>query len=258
MNSAEAEFLQSHNIKCIKEIGIGGFGSIYYVYSTKYKANFAMKKIPKKVFKQNEIDCMMAIDEPHIVRLFEYFMFEDYVYMIIEYCENDLEKMIENSHNGMKNDALKMTIYDICKCIKVCHDHKIAHCDIKPSNFLIDKYGRIKICDFGLSMQFSSSKASIHHFRGTINFMAPELFTINDFNPMKTDIWSLGVTMYFVATGIFPFKGRDSIERGVYNEVKVHNTLLRDLISNCLDSEPNNRPNILIIFIPTTNKNEIN
>ncbi|EAY01332.1 hypothetical protein TVAG_407610 [Trichomonas vaginalis G3] len=73
--------------------------------------------------------------------------------------------------------------------------------------------------------------------------MAPELFGIEKFNPMKADIWSLGVTMYFIATGKYPFNGldqksiRDNILKGLYNEDLIKDPLLRDVIAQCLEPD---------------------
>lgn len=244
MIAEEIDFLKSQGIDYLNLIGQGAFGSIIRVYSTKYKAEFALKKIPKKMFKQTEVECLMAIDDPLIVRLYEYFMFKDNVYMLIELCCTDLEKIIMSRIRQMNRSSTQKMINDVIKCIKVCHDHGIAHCDIKPSNFLIDQYGRVKISDFGLSMPNISLHTSVYHFKGTINFMAPEMFDVNNFNPMVADIWALGVTMYYIATGTYLFQGRDAIEKGYYIEENVKDLLLRDLIGRCLESIPENRANL--------------
>ncbi|EAX89756.1 CAMK family protein kinase [Trichomonas vaginalis G3] len=247
MNAPEIDFFKGQNIEIVNVIGEGGFGSVFYVYSHTYKTYFALKKIPQDKFKQAEIDCLMTIDDPYIVRLYKYYKFEDNYYLLMEYCPNDLDRLLHDRSKMSNPILIQKIVRDVIMAVRACHNIKIAHCDIKPANFLIDNYGRIKICDFGMSTFCTQDKATSSVFRGTFYFMAPEVFDHNQYNPIRTDIWSLGVTLYYIATGVLPFNGlnklalKDSVTKGIYNEDLVRDSLLKDLIARCLEGDLNFR-----------------
>lgn len=245
MNDEELEFFQEQGLVCQDVIASGSYGIIYNVYHRAYNTNFALKKIPQKFFHEGEIECLMNIDDPRIVRLYKYYKFNEYVYLLMEYCPSDLEKYMR-THSITSQEEMKRIIHDVIAAIKVCHDRNIAHCDIKPSNFLIDNYGRIKIGDFGLSMIDSQSCCC----RGTPLFMAPEVYLKNGYDPILADVWSVGVLTFLIATGEYPFYGKDrntlaqSIRGGFYNDREVKDHYLKNLIRHCLDKNPQNRPKI--------------
>lgn len=243
MNPGEIEYFKQHDIQIISSIGEGGYGSVYYVYSSTYKTYFALKKIPQKNFKQAEIDCLMTLDDPNIVRLYKYYKYEDNFYLLMEYCPSDLNKLLANKQKMSNPAVVQKIISDVIKAVKACHLIQIAHGDIKSSNFLIDSYGRIKICDFGMSTMYTQSNCSTSLFKGTLHFMAPEVFSIGHYDPIRADIWSLGVTLYVIATGYYPFNGldqhalKDNITKGLYNQDALHDPLLKDLIAGCLETD---------------------
>ncbi|EAY11011.1 CAMK family protein kinase [Trichomonas vaginalis G3] len=248
MDQKEVEFFQNNGIVCQNLIAKGAYGTVYLVYSTQYGSNFALKRIPEKLFSASEIDCLIALDDQKIVSLYKYFKFDGYVYLLMEHCQNDLEKLLRYS-KMLSNKELQKYVYDVILCVKACHDRKIAHCDIKPSNFLIDKYGRVKITDFGLSKIYSENPTS-SEFKGTKLFMAPEIFKKASYNPMAADIWSLGVTLFYIATNTYPFFSNDQnkliekIESGEFPSEIIDSRHLRDLITKCITVDPNERPTV--------------
>lgn len=239
MEPEEEEFFLKHNLECLDVIAVGGYGIIYLVYSHLYKTKFAMKMITKEDFKPIEIQCLMSIDDPHIIRLYQHFKFNDSIYLLMEYCPTDLEKMLINS-KSISHDDMMRYIQDVILCVRACHQHNIAHCDIKPGNFLIDSYGRIKITDFGMSIIHKQSQ-NYKSYRGTRLCMAPEIMKKQEYNPIKADIWALGVTIYFMATKRYPFSA-DCIEEKIiqcrYDESLVSDPLLRQVIQSCLNVDP--------------------
>lgn len=248
MDQKEIEFFEANGIICQNMIAKGAYGTVYLVFSTQYESNFALKRIPEKLYKEAEIDCLIALDDPKIVSLYRYFKFDGYVYLLMEHCQNDLDKLLKYS-KVLSNKELQKYIYDVILCVKACHDRNIAHCDIKPSNFLIDKYGRIKITDFGLSKIYEENPIS-SEFTGTKLFMAPEIFKKASYNPMVSDIWSLGVTIFYITTNSFPFFSSDpkklveKIESGSYADEIIDNKLLRSLIARCICVDPNERATV--------------
>ena len=166
----------------------------------------------------------------------------------MEYCPDDLENYIKN-HPVVSEAIIYKHIQGVVTSIKACHDRHIAHRDIKPSNFLIDKYNRIKISDFGLSRKFDTN-STCNDSKGTPLFMAPEIIQQKEHNPMQSDIWALGITLYFLITGDFPFYSNSKdqlnyiIERGQYSSQKITDPLIKQIISRCLTIDATKRPTI--------------
>lgn len=144
-----------------------------------------------------------------------------------------------------KEELLKYS-KEVVQSVCACHSKNIAHCDIKPANFLVDKYGRLKIGDFGLSSVYDD-QYTCDLFKGTIIYMAPEVFGSEDYNPIISDVWAVGVTLYLLATRKYPFFSLDieelkkKIASGKFDETEVEDLLLRDVIIRCLDINPKYR-----------------
>lgn len=248
MEQGELLFFQNQGLMFNNIIAKGGFGTIYNMYSSQYKSTFALKSIPLEMFNQSELDCLIAIDDPKIVRLYKYYAYKNNCYMLMEYCVNDLEKYIKTKKHIEKYEMKKL-IQDVILSVKACHDRHIAHSDIKPSNFLFDAYGRLKIGDFGLSEKLDDHPSS-SNFRGTRLYMSPELFDNKEYNPMKADIWAIGVTIYYMVTKTFPFFSNNplilisTIQAGDFDRQKIHDMDLRKLISMCFRIDPRDRPTV--------------
>lgn len=248
MNEEELEFFEKQGFTYVNTIAKGGYGVIYYVYSKKYDSHFALKKIPQRRFNPNEINSLISIDNPLTVSLYSYYLFNGFVYLLMEFCQNDLFNVFQQ-HKDITELQLQRYIWGMISAIKACHDKNIAHLDIKPSNFVLDKYGRVKVCDFGLSCYFDESESS-SEFKGTMLYMAPEVLDKKLFNPLKADIWSLGVSIYFLATRSYPFVAKDrfqliqAMQKSQYAQYKIQDKNLRYMIARCLDPNPAKRPNV--------------
>ncbi|EAY09876.1 protein kinase, putative [Trichomonas vaginalis G3] len=164
----------------------------------------------------------------------------------MELCPTDLMKLAK--HKISDSNLIKY-VFEMIGCIKVCHDFNIAHNDIKPSNFLLDQYGHVKICDFGLSKIYTENPMSFDK-KGSKYYMAPEMFTNGMYNPIVTDIWALGVTIYYLSTSTYPFDAEteeqlvEKINNCKYSTEKIKDDRLRDLIARCLVVNPNERANV--------------
>lgn len=248
MEDCETSFFLKQKILCLDIIAQGGYATVFYVYHTQYKSYFALKKVPECRFQETELHCLIGIDDPKIVSLYKYYKFNGSIYLLMEYCPDDLENYLRN-HTNISESAMYRYIYGIVTSIKACHDRNISHRDIKPSNFLIDKYDRIKIGDFGLSRRLDY-QCNCKDGKGTPLFMSPEILQQRECNPMKGDIWALGITLYFLITGVFPFYATNKdelayqIERGVYAVERITDTLIRQIVTACLVVDPDNRPTI--------------
>lgn len=245
---SDADFMRENEMRMLHTIYQSSHCHVFCVYSEKYKTKYAIKKIHQKDFNQSEVDTMIAIHNGITVNLYKIYHYNEYVYLMMEYCPSDLDTVIRTTKH-LTYTKLSEYIYAILLSVKACHDRNIAHCDIKPTNFLIDEYNRLKIADFGISMCANKCRMRDCH-SGTKFFMAPEIFVNEQYDPFASDIWAIGVTIYYLATKNYPFIGinekelQKAVFSGIYNFQCIHNELLRDLIDKCLKQDPTERPTI--------------
>jgi serine/threonine protein kinase len=162
--------------------------------------------------------------------------------------------------------------------IKYLHQFGIVHRDLKPENIMLteaNEFGKVKIMDFGLSKILGSKEKSVEGF-GTLTFVAPEVLVRTPYNK-EIDIWSLGVILYLMLSGVLPFDDENDNEEviaklTVFSQVKFPNEywsnrseLVIDLIKKCLTKDPNERIKIDKIlehewikqFLPEHNNNAL-
>ncbi|EAX95597.1 CAMK family protein kinase [Trichomonas vaginalis G3] len=247
--TTESQFLESIGVMYQDLITHLSRGVIYQVYSPNYKMSFALKTIPEDMLSESELRCLEAIDDPNIVSLYQIYKFQGFSYLMMEYCPKDLDTLLKEKRS-IRGEELCNMLFNVTRCVRACHDNGIAHCDIKPSNFLVDKYNRVKINDFSKSVILTDPPLTSQR-EGTKLYQAPEIFSEKEYNPVKADIWSLGVLMFYMTTNTYPFQADDpyttieKIQSGIYNENKISDPQLRFVIRKCLDIDPNSRPDAL-------------
>lgn len=189
-------------------IGEGGFGACFLVHSHVYREDFVAKILENvnhsKAMNHPEISHIASIDNQYVVRAYDYFEDDKFLFLILEYCPlGQIKNVLKNS----SNDILLRSFYQMLLGLDAIHKKHIAHRDIKPANILADQYGRPKIIDFGISIS-NVNKTSLNS--GTKPYQPPEHFDSLEHDPYKADIWSLGVTFYYLAFGFLPWASSDS------------------------------------------------
>lgn len=247
--------LESRGYDMKGSVGSGNFGACYLVYSYKYKQDFVCKvtinKQENKMFEDSynrEVRALINFTHPNILRSYEVFTFENYLFMILEYCGggNIMDHIKE--HGLIKPlDLVKFTA-QVIDSLDYMHSLGYAHRDIKPQNILIDNNCRIKMADFGLTENFNDPLQE-KKICGSLQFMAPELLKDQNYDPMKADIWALGVTIHKYALGYVPFNGftpeqmLEEIDQG-YKQIKTIPPPLSVIIQMCLQKDPSKRPSM--------------
>lgn len=237
-------YLKSQHLEYIRDLGHGTYGMVFLVYSKKYRQQFALKRISAKKFNAGEVDSMATVDSPYVTRLYDYKEIDGYVYLLMEFCPYSIQDMLKTTGQISVVDTLRFA-YGLIQGLAICHEKLISHGDIKPSNFLVDDFNRPKICDFGLARQHAENENS-STFDGSFAFMAPEVIRRVPFNPFKADIWSLGVSLYWMCTGTLPWQTRtiryitQEILNGTYNLSLVPHQLT-ELIRACMRYSPDDR-----------------
>eukprot|EP00826_Nyctotherus_ovalis_P046429 TRINITY_DN5246_c0_g1_i1.p3 TRINITY_DN5246_c0_g1~~TRINITY_DN5246_c0_g1_i1.p3 ORF type:complete len:155 (-),score=32.72 TRINITY_DN5246_c0_g1_i1:679-1143(-) len=130
-----------------------------------------------------------------------------------------------------------------------CHSKGIAHRDIKLENILLNEVGDIKLCDFGVSKRFKKGEL-LNERCGTPIYIPPEMFLEIPYDGTLSDVWSLGIVLYVMLYGNFPFQGDDLSllkEKIVSARLPLRNTVsaaARKLISRMLAKDPSQRPSV--------------
>ena len=195
------DMLGHHGYSIIEPMGSGGFGSIYRVNSRKYPNQTFVCKVSKnrKTF-DLELSILTKSDHQNIVRCYDFFNNGNYFILIEEDCtRGNLYDMVKEK-GPIPPNLLSSYAYQLIEALAFLHGKRIAHLDIKPNNIFIDRYGRPKLGDFGLSRKFPDSDVCTN-YSGTHLYMCPELVYKKPFDPFKADIWALGMTLYYAMVG---------------------------------------------------------
>ena len=147
------------------------------------------------------------LDHPNIIKLYEIFEDNDRYYLITELCKGG-ELFDEIAKEGSFSEQKAAGIIkQILMSVAYCHDKNVVHRDLKPENVLIDKEqnNTLKIIDFGTATQFKNDEL-MKEVYGTSYYIAPDVLKKRGYNE-KCDVWSIGVILYILLSGMPPFSG---------------------------------------------------
>lgn len=128
----------------------------------------------------------------------------------MEYCPRGTLQDFVFKNGSVKDKLFKQLAKQCLEGLMACHTALIAHRDIKPTNILLDEHYRVKLCDFGIAQ--SAKNGLINRHDGSLPYLPPEYFQNRAYDPIKADIWSLGITFFFLATGFMPWDGNTKEE----------------------------------------------
>ncbi|KAK6060295.1 kinase domain protein [Cooperia oncophora] len=159
---------------------------------------------------EREMQILTRVNHPHIVKLYEIMRTESSIYIVTQYCSGGelFEILIERGRTA--EDEARRWFGQIASAVAYLHHKGIVHRDLKAENILLDKNSNIKIIDFGFSNTQAPSQL-LRTWCGSPPYAAPELLLGKEYDGLKADIWSLGVILYILVTGGFPFPG-DNVE----------------------------------------------
>mmetsp|Transcript_12187 Transcript_12187/g.17749 ORF Transcript_12187/g.17749 Transcript_12187/m.17749 type:complete len:481 (+) Transcript_12187:1-1443(+) len=208
-----------------KLLGKGSFGQVRKAHMVRDpKRKFAVKTIDKgslktekekKTLKQ-EIETLLEVDHPNIIKLYESYEDKKYIHLVTEYCSGGelFDHILEKKRYSEKDAAVVMQ--SILRAVNHLHKNGICHRDLKPENFLFaskDPNAELKIIDFNLSNKFGSKlgrNKRMNTVLGTPYYIAPEVIK-GDYN-FKCDLWGCGIIMYMLLSGTLPFTGNSHKE----------------------------------------------
>ena len=202
----------------METVGAGAYATVYKVRSMKYNEIFCAKamQVPEgdeaksasriRSYEQ-EINSLRRLSHPNIIQIYDCFTSENCYYLVLEFCPNgSLSHLI--SEGKITGDRLIDMMRQLVSALAYCHELQVCHRDIKPENLLIDRYGRLKLADFGLAVTRAPSRSS--EKCGSLPYMAPESLDVcANVDPYACDVWSMGITFFQMMTGILPWYGPD-------------------------------------------------
>ncbi|KAI0223697.1 Dual specificity mitogen-activated protein kinase kinase 4 [Lamellibrachia satsuma] len=209
----------SEDLQDLGEIGRGAYGTVNKMYHKDSDTTMAVKRIRSTVDEREqkqllkELDVvMLSNDCPYIVQFYGALFREGDCWICMELMSISLDKMykyvFDRKQETIPEDILgKITVTTLLALSYLKDKLKIIHRDVKPSNILLDRSGNIKLCDFGISGQLVDSIAKTRD-AGCRPYMAPERIDPRACSrgyDVRSDVWSLGITMIEVATGRFPY-----------------------------------------------------
>jgi serine/threonine protein kinase len=219
------------------KLGVGGMGIVYEAEDVRLTRKVALKFLPeesaddpdaKRRF-QREADTIAQLNHPNICTIYDIDRHEGRAFIAMECVEGLNLKTYMSRHQLSTAEIVEISV-QIAAALGAAHVKGIVHRDIKPGNIIVTDDGHVKVLDFGLARRFKTTET--HELgpegstipgrpMGTANYMAPERILQLPLDP-RSDLFSLGVVMYEMATGRLPFAGASPSET----------------VNNVLDREP--------------------
>lgn len=240
----------------LDELGRGGMGVVYKAMDRTLDRVVAFKVLPadvrgNKTLVDNffrEAKSAAALNHPNIVTVFDAGEEDDVYYIAMEYIEGRTLKQIVKESGPFPVQHWLLVFGQVCRALDYAHNQKIVHRDIKPSNLMwLERDKVVKITDFGLAkvMQEVSNFQTV--IGGTPHYMSPEQILGGEVD-RRADLYSLGASMYELATGSVPYPTGDAgyhhIHSPVPDVLQVRPdfpTGLALILKKCMDKEPSGR-----------------
>jgi len=245
-----------------ERIAEGGFGVVYRGFDPRLKREVAIKVLhpqhssePSRVARfLREAQSAARLNYPGIVQIYDIVEENQRLALVMEYVQGkNLDRFMRDNPNLSLVERIDIGI-QIAEALYLAHQADIVHRDVKPANILVDEQGNVKLTDFNLARLRDTSLTPLtgeHNVLGTPAYMSPEQCLGKEATP-QSDIYSLGVVLYFLFTGSLPFEAENYLAlmrqhtdtpptpvRLINPDLPV---ALEKLVSQCLLKNPEGRP----------------
>ncbi|CAG8860268.1 mitogen-activated protein kinase kinase [Caenorhabditis elegans] len=205
------------NLRHLSQVGAGYYGTVHKMQHNESGRLIAVKKIrynnicdQTRLLKEHDTH-MKSENVPNIVKFFGACFSEGDCWICMELMDISIDFLYKRVYSVKKSRLNENIIGHITVCIVDALDYlkrklNRIHRDVKPSNILINAAGDVKLCDFGICGDLVGSYA-ITVEAGCVQYLAPERIENMDKYDIRSDVWSLGITLYEIATGVYPYRG---------------------------------------------------
>ena len=247
-----------------QKIGKGKFGLVKFGINKETKQQVAIKIMAKKNMDKSdlelakvEIDILKIGQHPNIIKLYDIYENENYIYIIMEYCSGgDLLSYFEHYEYELKETKVCEIIHKLSMAIYYLHSYGIVHRDLKPENILMTDLtpeADIRLLDFGLSKIVGNEEKCTEPY-GTLSFVAPEVLQGKPYDK-SVDLWSIGIITFLLLCGYLPFDdkhsereiARQTIQDPVPFESKIwskYSSEAKNFVEGLLQKKPEKRLSI--------------
>lgn len=247
----------SDRYEIIDKVGSGGMADVYKAKDQRLNRNVAIKILKPeyssdKVFVnkfRGEAQSAAGLSHPNIVNVYDVGDDSGLHYIVMELVEGiTLKRFIERKGKLEVKEAIGIAI-QIAQGMEAAHDNHIIHRDIKPQNIIISKEGKVKVTDFGIA-KATTSNTITSNAMGSVHYLSPEQAR-GGYSDEKSDIYSLGVTIYEMLSGKVPFAGDNTVSVALLH-IQAEATPLREIdptipisvdkiVQKCMQKRPERR-----------------
>ncbi|ORZ33895.1 kinase-like domain-containing protein [Catenaria anguillulae PL171] len=198
---------------------------------------------------QREIFLLQRCDSEYITRYHKSYLEGTKLCVVMDFAKGGSIRDVLQS-GVLEEKYIVVIVREVVNALSYLHKTGIIHRDIKAANILLTEEGKVKLCDFGVAGQFSMNSLKRHSFVGTPFWMAPEVLRRTQYD-YKADVWSLGITIYEIATGGPPQVGRGDPMKALLmsgiEDIKLQGNFsvaMKEFISLCLKENPHQRASV--------------
>lgn len=237
-------------------IGRGKFGIVYKGYNKQTKQTVAIKVLNLDTQDDEVLDVQQEIqfltelkNVPNVTHYYGSILNDTKLWIIMDYCAGGSVRTLLKA-GVFEERYIAVIVRELLFALQAVHKLGVIHRDLKSANVLITNEGNVQLCDFGVAAQLTSNSVKRTTMAGTPYWMAPEVIREGDHYNVKADIWSLGITIYEIATGNPPYCDKDAMWAMQMIskltpprlEGRAYSPALKECIALCLDESPDERP----------------
>ena len=204
----------------IKTLGEGGMANVYLAHDNILDRNVAVKVLrgdlanDEKFVRRFQREALSAssLSHPNIVEMYDVGEDDGQYYIVMEYVDGKTLKQVLKQRGHLSITEVVDIMLQLTDGLAHAHDAYIIHRDIKPQNIMILSNGMIKITDFGVATALNSTQLTqTNSVMGTVHYLPPEQANGKG-STVRSDIYSMGIMMYELLTGLVPYKGESDVE----------------------------------------------